>query len=712
MPRGKTALTVMMAFALPGAAQALGLGDLHLASALNEPLAADIDIVGATAEDLAGISASIAKPEIFAHFGVDRPACLSDVTLKVTHDSGGRVLLAIRATDACTDPVLEVLVDLRWRGGEVIRHYTLLLDPPGFHSAAPITKAVATVPASYTVPDSVRPAPASAPIETSTANVRAAPVSQKASTKAGEPAARKTVRIGAKATLRGVAWRVGARSDADLKRMMIAIFNANPKAFEGNINRLRLGAVLTIPSAIEVSAISAAAANQEVAAQMQAWHASTPRKSPTQSVTPAFEAPVTSTRKRAVRSRPADVSDESLASAITDAERAQRAAAESVAAAQAALDRRLQQSDSGVHESPEQSDGRSDVLAPTQALSSVAVTSPAAEAPPLATSRAGLGSKIAAILAFAAAAFGLYAWRRRRAVNPERSPVEPNSQDLAPVQGAAPAAAREPTAPSASLPVEPQVVALQVHEATSAPASNAETGERQWVADALARRQTSLPTEPSSADHPKYTIDLDKLELSYQLQDSGELDETVEFFDTEKTARLPASAPGGVDDSTIEMRPVDSTAVVGILESPQPVLGIPDKATPAVKTGANAAKPNDALLEVEMGVQHVQMPSALHENVGFKERRTSLVDALRSAMAREPHRRDLRMKLLETYYAAAAANRQGFLDIVQKIAHERDSLDEGEWDKIVRMGQQIASDDALFASIDRQLDEEDLANCA
>ncbi|MGA9026568.1 MAG: hypothetical protein WB440_10970, partial [Steroidobacteraceae bacterium] len=160
------------------------------------------------------------------------------------------------------------------------------------------------------------------------------------------------------------------------------------------------------------------------------------------------------------------------------------------------------------------------------------------------------------------------------------------------------------------------------------------------------------------------------------------------------------------------MRPVDSAAVVGILESPQPVLGIPDKATPAVKTGANAAKPNDALLDVEMGVQHVQMPSALHENVGFKERRTSLVDALRSAMAREPHRRDLRMKLLETYYAAAAANRQGFLDIVQKIAHERDSLDEGEWDKIVRMGQQIASDDALFASIDRQLDEEDLANCA
>jgi len=68
--------------------------------------------------------------------------------------------------------------------------------------------------------------------------------------------------------------------------------------------------------------------------------------------------------------------------------------------------------------------------------------------------------------------------------------------------------------------------------------------------------------------------------------------------------------------------------------------------------------------------------------------------------------------LLETYFAAAATNRQGFLDIVQKIAQERASLDKGAWDKIIWMGQQIASDNALFAPIDPQADEEDLADCA
>jgi hypothetical protein len=160
------------------------------------------------------------------------------------------------------------------------------------------------------------------------------------------------------------------------------------------------------------------------------------------------------------------------------------------------------------------------------------------------------------------------------------------------------------------------------------------------------------------------------------------------------------------------MMPGNAAAIVGILEATTPMPRIPETAKPATKAGAEATKVDYDLLDLDAAVQHVQMPSALHENVGFKERRTSLVDALKSAMAREPHRRDLQMKLLETYFAAAATNRQGFLDMVQRIAQERTSLDEGAWDKIVWMGQQIAADNALFAPSEPQSDEEDLANCA
>src|ERR1700722_7756103 len=175
MSHGKTALTLMMALALPGAAQALGLGEIHLDSALNEPLVADIEIVGATAEGVAGIPASIGNRETFQHFGVDRADFLSTIAFKISRDSRGRAVLAIRSTDACTEPLLNMLVDLRWRGGELIRQYTLLLDPPGFPSATTVADAVVIAPATYTAPVSARPAVSKAVIDASKPTVQATP---------------------------------------------------------------------------------------------------------------------------------------------------------------------------------------------------------------------------------------------------------------------------------------------------------------------------------------------------------------------------------------------------------------------------------------------------------------------------------------------------------------------------------------------------------
>jgi pilus assembly protein FimV len=649
----------MMALALPGAARAVGLGEIHLDSALNEPLAANIEIVGATAEDLAGISASIANRETFEHFDVDRPAFLSTVVFKISRDSRGRAVLAIRSTEACTEPLLNMLVDLRWHGGELIRQYTLLLDPPGFSPATPVTAAIVSEPAADAAPE-------------------AAPARERASTAAVEPAARKSVRVGAKATLRGVAWRVGSRSDADLKRMMIAIFRANPNAFEGNINRLRRGAVLMIPSAAEVSAISFADANHEVYAQMQAWHASTPGASPTESVAAAVAAPVSSPRESTPPGPPAAGGAPS---------------AEPTAPLEAALDRRVRQLESRLDELQDQFDREHDALIRTQARLTLDDKASAALAPARANSGRGIGSSIAAVLALAAAAVGIYAWRRRRAHEPQLSPVEPKLQNLAPVQ----AAVCEAAAPSTQVPVE----------APSATPAHAKVGERQWAADALAGRRDSMATEPNEAAHD--AVDVEALEASYLLPgNGGGFDDNDNFGDT---AILPATVNLCIDDPNAETMPVETALIVEIPEATTRELRVPENAVPATKAGVDATKLDYNLLDLDAMVQHVQMPSALHENVGFKERRTSLVDALKSAVEREPHRQDLRMKLLETYYAAAATNRQGFLDIVQKIAHERANMNAGEWDKIAWMGRQIASDDDLFAPVAAPV-EEDLANCA
>jgi hypothetical protein len=115
-------------------------------------------------------------------------------------------------------------------------------------------------------------------------------------------------------------------------------------------------------------------------------------------------------------------------------------------------------------------------------------------------------------------------------------------------------------------------------------------------------------------------------------------------------------------------------------------------------------------LDLDLAAQHVQMPSVLNEHAVVKERRTSLADVLKLALERDPERNDLRMKLLELYYWAAATNRTAFLEVVQKLARDRDVLQAEQWDKIAYMGRQIASDNPLFTQ--ESADNQDLANCA
>ena len=278
MSRGHNPLFWMMACTLPTAGHALGLGDIHVDSALNEPLAAEIDIVGASPDELVGLIATVANRDTFAHFGADRPTFLNTTTFKVTKDARGKPVLAIRSSESFTEPLIDFVVDLRWRNGQLIRQYSLLLDPAGYPTATQSATALPVPPTQSALPAPVVTADAAASTSAHAPSHKHAPraVVAEADNAASTPATTSNrsmteIKVGPKATLRGIAWRIGARSDADLNQMMIAVFRANPSAFDGNINRLRLGATLKIPSAEEIAAISHAEANQETRAQMQAW---------------------------------------------------------------------------------------------------------------------------------------------------------------------------------------------------------------------------------------------------------------------------------------------------------------------------------------------------------------------------------------------------------------------------------------------------------
>src|SRR6185436_284720 len=70
-------------------------------------------------------------------------------------------------------------------------------------------------------------------------------------------------------------------------------------------------------------------------------------------------------------------------------------------------------------------------------------------------------------------------------------------------------------------------------------------------------------------------------------------------------------------------------------------------------------------------------------------------DLVRIAIAREPERRDLKLKLLEVYFVWG--NKEQFLAAARDLATSRDEAAPGEWEKIVIMGKQLAPDDELFA---------------
>jgi pilus assembly protein FimV len=263
---------LMSALLSPSALYALGLGEITLNSALNQPFDADIELVSAAQEDLSALRAALASNDTFQRYGLDKPSYLSDFTFRVVK-SGGRDVLKVTSPRPVTEPFVTLLVEASWPRGRLLREYTVLLDPPVFAPtpsaaeppvAAPRATAAPTqfgAPAESRAAAAAAPAPAPAPREPRP--------SQPAAAAAIEPGS--TYRVRPNDTLSKIAGAAYPGGRTSVNRAMVAIYQANPAAFGGNINVLRAGSELRMPSSSDVSAISASAAADEVARQYQLW---------------------------------------------------------------------------------------------------------------------------------------------------------------------------------------------------------------------------------------------------------------------------------------------------------------------------------------------------------------------------------------------------------------------------------------------------------
>jgi pilus assembly protein FimV len=277
MKRAVRRALFLSALAAPSALYALGLGEIRLNSALNQPFDAEIELVSATSEDLSALTAVLAPSDTFQRYGLDKPAFLSDFTFRVAR-SGGRDVLRITSPRPVTEPFVTLLVEASWPRGRLLREYTVLLDPP---TMAPATVVAAAPPTAASAPSTFvtdsGPRTISAPtVPESASRVRSpadrAPGAGRASYAGSasiDPGG--TYRVRPNDTLWRIASAASPGPKSEVNRMMVAIYQANPAAFGGNINVLRAGSELQIPTTAEASAISAAAAADEVARQYRLW---------------------------------------------------------------------------------------------------------------------------------------------------------------------------------------------------------------------------------------------------------------------------------------------------------------------------------------------------------------------------------------------------------------------------------------------------------
>ncbi|MDB6084984.1 MAG: hypothetical protein JWN43_2865, partial [Gammaproteobacteria bacterium] len=255
----------------PSLSWALGLGEIHLHSSLNEPMNAEIDLIAAAPDELTALRATLASREAFTRYGIDKPPFLSSLTFKVGKGKDGREALLVRSTDAIPEPFVTFLVEVNWARGRLMREYTVLLDPPVYtpgesaSSAAPVS-----APSTAAAPAARRPAPPSpspaapASNEPSAAATRSQPLGTSAP---GD------LRVGRGDTLSKIArsLRGGSAAQADIDQTMIALYRSNRDAFGGNINVLRQGAVLRVPEADQIAALNQKEAVSEVRRQMDSW---------------------------------------------------------------------------------------------------------------------------------------------------------------------------------------------------------------------------------------------------------------------------------------------------------------------------------------------------------------------------------------------------------------------------------------------------------
>ena len=266
----------------PWIAEAASLGKLTVLSGLGQPLRAELDI-GAGKDEISGMTARLAPQDAFKQAGIDFATALLDLRFAVEQRSNGQAVVKVSSSRPINEPFLDLLVELNWPTGRLVREYTFLLDPPEIalkQAARPVAEA--------RVVETVRGGGASGEV---LAAPRVAPRMAGAVRGNGTPRtdSAETRVVQAGETLRKIAGET-KHEGVTLEQMLVGLFQKNPDAFIGqNVNRLKAGAILNVPDATAVAAVSEADAKKIYVTQAGDWNAYRRKLAATTAKAPAQE---------------------------------------------------------------------------------------------------------------------------------------------------------------------------------------------------------------------------------------------------------------------------------------------------------------------------------------------------------------------------------------------------------------------------------------
>ena len=251
------AVVIALGILTPIQVNAFGLGKLELSSGLNEPFKAKIPVTALREDEEGNLQVRLATSNEFARAGIERSHYLTSLVFTVVEHPGGATI-EVTSQQPIKEPFVDFLLTATTGEGRLIREYTVLLDPPKSVFSRP-AKVVTPSPAKTTSQQSSNKTIYQSP----DSNYQAPAVNYYSGSSYGPTKRDDTLWDIALAT---------KPSSASVHQMMLALLDANPSAFiRNNINNLKTGYTLTVPSSDEITKLSNRQAVARVAEQYQQW---------------------------------------------------------------------------------------------------------------------------------------------------------------------------------------------------------------------------------------------------------------------------------------------------------------------------------------------------------------------------------------------------------------------------------------------------------